>query len=197
MSRTAEIANHPDRAQIEIGLANNIAMRTLAKRYGLTQTQLSRWRNDHMPEDLIHRLRVRGNRSDEELAQIREIESKSLLDHFSVQRARLYVVADRAGKIGDDAGEIRALAEAGKVSERIGKLLGDMGAHTTINNTQINFTADPRWHAIRTELVRALKPHREAWPDAVAAIERAEAAMLGLSVADLAASRVLEHQATT
>ena len=194
MSRQPEIANHPDRAQIEIGLANNIAMRTLGKRYGLTQSQLSRYRNDHMPDELIHRLRVRGNRSDEELAQVREIESKSLLDHFAWQRARLYQVADRAGKIGDDAGETRALAAAGQVSERIGKLLGDMGAHTTINNTQINFTADPRWHAIRTELVSALKPFPESWSAAVDAIERAEALQV-LSVADLTNPRVLEHQA--
>lgn len=194
MSRLPEIANHPDRAQIEIGLANNVAMRTLGKRYGLTQSQLSRYRSDHMPEELIHRLRVRGNRSDEELAQVREVESKSLLDHFAWQRARLYQVADRAGKIGDDAGETRALAEAGKVSERIGKLLGEMGAHTQINNTQINFTADPRWHAIRTELVRALKPFPEAWSSVTEAIEHAEALQV-LSVAELTNTRVLEHQA--
>lgn len=194
MSRQPEIANHPDRAQIEIGLANGIAMRTLGKRYGLTQSQLSRYRADHMPEELIHRLRTRGNRSDEELAQVREIESKSLLDHFAWQRARLYQVADRAGKIGDDAGETRALSAAGKVSELIGKLLGDMGAHTTINNTQINFTADPRWHAIRTELVRALKPYPDAWSAAVGAIAHAEALQV-LTVDEMRGARVIEHEA--
>jgi hypothetical protein len=191
MAKTPEIATHPDRAAIEIGLANNVAMRILGKRYGLTQSQLCRYRSDHMPDDLIMRLRVRGHRSDEELAAIRETESKNLLDHFAFKRGRLYAVADRAGRIGDDAGETRALEAAGRMSERIGKLLGDMGAHITINNTQVNLYQSPEWHAIRTELVRALRPYPQAWDAVTQAIERAEA------VAKPADLRVIEHESAT
>jgi hypothetical protein len=169
VSRPPEIASHPDRAAIEIGLANSIPLRTLGKRYGLTQSQLSRYRTDHMSGELVSRLRVRGSRSDEELSQIREVESKNLLDHFAYKRARLYAVADQAAKLGQAPDEIRAIAEAGKMSERIGKLLGDMGAHVT-NNLQVNLVQSPQWHAIRTELVRALRP---LGPDAIAAGARA------------------------
>lgn len=158
MSKPCSICEHPDRAAIEIGLANGIALRVLGLRYGLDPTQLSRHRSRHMDTDLIARLRVRGSRSDEELAQIREHESKSLLDHLAWQRGRLYRNADRSLDIGDFAGERAAIEAAGKASERIGKLLGELGAGITINNNTINLVQSPQWHAIRSALVRELRP---------------------------------------
>lgn len=187
MANQPAITTHPDRASIEIGLANNVALRTLSKRYGISITALSLYRKHHMPEELIARLRVRGCRSDEELARIREVESKSLVDHFSFQRSRLYAVADRSARIGDDMSEIRAFSEARRVSESIAKLLGEMGQHITVNNTQVNLLADPCWHLIRTELVRALRPYPEAWSAAVSAIERVEAQQTQLP-------NLLEHE---
>lgn len=185
MSRPPEIANHPDRASIEIGLANNVALRVLGKRYGLTTSQLSRYRTDHMPDDLQTRLRVRGNRSDQELAVIREAESKSLYDHLIYQRTQLYCAIDDATKLGDIPSKIRATDAAGKATERMAKLLGEMGAHITINNTQINITAHPEYHQIRTALDRALKRHPGAWDDVFAELEHLEAAQ--------AARPVIEH----
>ena len=158
MSKPCSICEHPDRAAIEIGLANGIAQRVLGLKFGLGQAQLSRHRSRHMDTDLIAKLRVRGSRSDEELAQIREHESKSLLDHLVWQRGRLYRNADRATDIGDFAGERAAIEAAGKASERIGKLLGELGAGITINNNTINLVQSPQWHAIRTALVRELRP---------------------------------------
>lgn len=158
MSRPCSICEHPDRAQVEIGLANGIALRVLSLRYGLNLAQMSRHRKNHMDIDLIAKLRVRGSRSDEELAQIREHESKSLLDHLVWQRGRLYSNADRSVDIGDFAGERAAIEAAGKASERIGKLLGELGAGITINNNTINLVQSPQWHAIRTALVRELRP---------------------------------------
>lgn len=159
MARPCTVCEHPDRAAIEVGLANRIAARVLALRYGLSQDALARHRSAHMDVDLIARLRVRGHRSDEELAQIREVESKSLLDHLVWQRGRLYRNADRAFALGDFAGERAAVEAAGKASERIGKLLGELGSAITINhNTQINLVQSPEWHRIRTALVRELRP---------------------------------------
>lgn len=172
MSRSPVIADHPDRAAIEIGLANNVALRTLGKRYGLTITQLSRYRSEHMSDELVARLRTRGSRSDEELGKIRDIESKNLLDHLAWQRGRLYTVADRAMRIGDDAGETRALAEAGRTSERIAKLLGDMPTGTThITN---NLVVMPDYHRLRTILVRKLRPHTTAHVALIEALQEFE-----------------------
>jgi len=179
MARPCTVCEHPDRAQAELGLANGIAARVLGLRYGLAPDALGRHKQNHMDADLIARLRVRGHRSDEELAKIREHESKSLLDHLVWQRGRLYRNADKALAIGDFAGERAAIDSAGKASERIGKLLGELGSAITINhNTQINLVQSPQWHAIRTALVRELRPlGPEAIAAGVRAIEAAEASI--------------------
>ncbi|MES5814428.1 hypothetical protein [Pseudoxanthomonas sp. Soil82] len=192
MARPCSTCNHPDRAAIEIGLANGVACRVLGKRYGLDPSQLSRHRTKHMPDGLVANLRVRGSRSDAELAQLRELEGKSLLDNIVWQRGRMYANADRARAIGDDAGERAAMAEAGKATDRIGKLLDEYGSHVTINNT-INLVASPQWHAIRTALVRELRPlGHEAMQAAARAIAYVETQELPSPVP---AQRVLEHAA--
>lgn len=178
MGRLCTVCESPDRAPVEIGLANGIAARVLSKRYGLSPDALHRHRKDHMDVDLIARLRVRGMRSDEELAQVREVESKSLLDHLVWQRGRLYRNADRCLDIGDMLGERVALDSAGKASERIGKMLGELGSHITVNNNTINLVQSPQWHLIRTALVRELRPLGAAAIEAGArAIAAAEASI--------------------
>lgn len=186
MSRACSTCEHPDRASIEIGLANGIALRVLSKRYGLDPSQMSRHRTNHMDEGLLARLRVRGSRSDAELAEIRDVEAKGLLDNFVTIRGRLYVNADRCRAIGDDLGERQAMAEASKVSEKIGKLLGELGQHIRVEH-RISLVAMPEWHLIRQALVRELVPLGQ---DAIAAGARA------LAAAESAVTRpVIEHQA--
>lgn len=155
--RKSLVAEHPDRAAIEIGLANNVGLKTLAKRYGIEQSVLSRYRAK-MPDELLMRLRVRGVKSDEELGRIREVESNNLLDHLAYQRGRLYVVADTCAKLGDPQGERAALDAAGKASERIAKLLGEMGGVVKHEHRHVHLAALPEYHVLRANLVRALRP---------------------------------------
>lgn len=170
MARPCSVCEHPDRASVEIGLANGIALRPLGLRHGLGEDALGRHRSKHMDAELLARLKLRGTRSEEELAHIRDVESKSILDNFATQRARLYRNADRSFEIKDYAGERAALAEASKVTERIGKLLGELGVANLTINQQINLTQSPEWHVIRTALVRELRP---LGFDAIAACHRA------------------------
>jgi hypothetical protein len=170
MARPCSVCEHPDRASIEIGLANGIAQRVLALRHSLDRSQLSRHLKNHMDADLLGRLKTRGIRSDEELSHIRDVEGKSLLDNFATQRARLYRNADLSFKIKDYAGERAAIESASKVTERIGKLLGELGVANLTINQQINLTQSPEWHVIRTALVRELRP---LGFDAIAACHRA------------------------
>jgi hypothetical protein len=185
MARPCSTCDHADRAQIEIGLANGIACRVLGLKYGLDPSQLSRHRTNHMDADLITRLRVRGSRSDEELAKIREVESKNLLDQLAWQRGRLHRNADRCYAIGDMAGERAALDSAGKTSDRIARLLGEIGPGITINhNTQINLVQSPQWHAIRTALVREFRP---------LGIEGISACARALASAEASIAQPIEH----
>lgn len=126
-----------------------------------------------MSEELLARLRTRGARSDEELAKIRDVESKNLLDNLTYQRARFYRIADRAASIGDDAGETRALAEARKSSELIAKLLGDI-AVGSVHVTNNNIAVMPEWHGIRTAIVRALRPFPGAHAAVIDALQAIE-----------------------
>jgi hypothetical protein len=188
MAKPCSVCNHPDRASIEISLANGIALRVLGLRFGLDASQLSRHRSNHMDEELIHKLRVRGHRSDEELAKIRDIESRSLLDHFTWQRGRLYANADRARALGDDQGERAAMAEAGRLSQRIGNLLGEMGAHIVNNNTQINLVAMPVWHEFRTELAQEFRRDPDTVQRIAHVFEKIETRHLAAS------ARFIEHE---
>lgn len=191
--RRSIISEHPDRAAIELALANGVSQTALSKRYGIDQSILSRYRRK-MDPDLIARLRVRPARSDEELAHVRELESKSLLDHLILIRGRLYVNADRAVKIGDDAGERAALSEAGKASERIAKLLGEMGSVIRHDHRHLHLVASPEWHAMRTEITRVLRAHPQAHADVVAAIQRTEAVTAnGMDLIAQDSARLLEH----
>lgn len=192
IGRKSSIAEHPDRAAIELALANGVSQTALSKRYGIDQSVLSRYRQKMDPR-LMARLRVRPARSDEELAHIRKLESKSLLDHLVLIRGRLYTNADRAVSIGDDAGERAALAEAGRASERIAKLLGEMGAVIHHDHRHLHLTASPEWHAVRTELTRALRPYPQAHAAVIAALQHAEAASArGMDAIAQDSARVLE-----
>jgi hypothetical protein len=173
MARHCTVCEHLDRSKVELGLANGIAARVLGLRYGLSPDALARHRENHMDSKLLASLKTRHCRSDEELAQIREVESKSLLDEFIWQRAQLYRNGDHAAAIQDWAGHRAAMEAASKVSERIAKLLGELGAAITINHNTINLVQLPQWHVIRTEMVREFRP---LGPDAIAACARALAA---------------------
>lgn len=171
--RPSLVAQHPDRAAIEQALANGVGQKILAKRYGIEQTALSRYKRK-MPPELIAALRVRPVKSDEEMAHLRELESRSLMDHFTWQRAKLYANADLAERLGDPAGVRAAIESASRVTERIAKLLGELGSVIKHDHRHVHMAATPEYHALRIELVRALKPYPEAHAAAVAAFQRAE-----------------------
>lgn len=191
--RPSLVANHPARAAIEQALANGVGLKILSARYGISPDILSRYKNK-MPAALKASLRVRPMKSDEELAHLRELESRSLMDNLVWQRGRLYANADTSAELGDLAGERAAIAEAGKATERIAKLLGELGTVIKHDHKHLHLAASPEWHAMRVELVRALKPFPEAHAAAIAAIQRAEAiAAGGMAVIDGEVQRVHER----
>jgi len=174
--RPSKVDTHPDRAAIQIALANGVSQQVLARRYGIDRSSLSRYRAS-MPEELVQRLRVRPQRSDEELAHLRRLEADALLDQLAVVRARQWHNADRAMAIGDEPGERAALAEVRKTTEALARLLGEFGVTVNHNHKHLHITATPEWAVLRGELVRALRPYPEAFRATVAALERAEAAV--------------------
>lgn len=154
------------RAQVELGLAHRVPVRTLGRKFGLTKESLYRHRKNHMPPQLMAALMKAGKPTDVDLEALKHAESEGLLQHLVVQRAHLYRLADQAEQLGD----LRAVAQLhGRLSENLtltAKLLGELrtASQTVIQNVLLT----PEYVALRSALINALRP----FPDARQAITK-------------------------
>lgn len=168
-----QICTHPDRASMELGLANKVSSRVLAARYGVSRDSLDRHRRNHMAPELIASLMTRGRMSAIDLENLRITESEGMLQHLVALRGRLYGWADIAEQQGDVKAAASIAGQAIKTIEVEAKLLGEIKTGTT--NVTNNVLVMPEFHAFRTALVQALRPYPEAMMAAVAALRHLEA----------------------
>ncbi len=171
--RRCTICAHADRAPIELGLANNVPVRMLAKRHGISKEAAFRHRKNHMPTQLLAKLKTRGRSTEIDLEQLRITESEGLLQHLVAQRARLYCLADDAEDLKDIGNAARVHGQLTRNLELTGKLLGDLqtGNQTITQNILIA----PQYHTMRTEMIRALRPYPDAQRAVVAVLQAMEA----------------------
>jgi hypothetical protein len=170
MGRECNVCAHPRRPEIELRLANNTAVRNIAKRYNLSKDSCYRHRRGHMPAALLQQLQVTGKGNPTDLATLKRTESEGLLQNLVHERARQQRIADKAETIDDFANATRASEASRKTSELIAKLLGDL---KTGNVTQ-NILITPEFHAFRTAVVQALRLHPDAKRTVLAALQRLE-----------------------
>ncbi|MCI4567208.1 hypothetical protein [Lysobacter sp. CFH 32150] len=155
-----QVCTHPDRASMELGLANKVTERVLAKRYGVSRDSLGRHRRHHMTPDLLASLITRGRMSPTDLENLRIVESEGSLQHLVAVRGRLYGMMDYAESINDYKAASAIGERIVKVCETIAKLLGDIRTGTV--NVTNNMLVMPEFHAFRTSIMQALKAHPEA-----------------------------------
>jgi hypothetical protein len=149
---------HREHAAIDLALARGVAVRALARRYGLSIDSLYRHAKAHLPPQLRAQL-VAGPDLAVDLDRLRENESQSLLANLVGLRHRLFASFDTAEEHGDTHMITRIAAQLHHNLEITGKLLGDLGVgSTTINNVLVM----PAYVEMRVELVRALAPYPEA-----------------------------------
>jgi hypothetical protein len=158
MARRSTIAEHRERAAIELAIARGVSYRSVAKRYGVSVDAVGRHAREHMPPQLRARL-ITGPDLDIDLNQLREAESQSLLMHLVRLRNRLFASLDVAEECGDSAMVARVAHQLHENLTITGKLLGDLGVGSTTVN---NYLVTPMYIELRTVLVRALAPHPEA-----------------------------------
>jgi len=151
---------HPDRASIELGLANRVPLRVLSKRYGLSIDSIHRHRHKHMTPELTAQLMTRGRLTEIDLEHFRTTESEGILHHLVALRARLYQSLDQADDEGKGSDVAKISSTLLKNLELTAKLLGDLNAGST-NLTQ-NILILPEYHGLRTAIMQALKPYPEA-----------------------------------
>lgn len=167
-----KVCDHPDRASIELGLANKVPIRVLGKRYGLSSDSVWRHGQRHMTAELHSQLMTRGRMTPQDLENLRITESEGVLQHLVAVRGRLYGLMDAAEQQDDYRGAAAIGNQIGKNLETTAKLLGDIrtGAVSVTNNVLVM----PEFHALRTTIMRALRAHPEARADVAAALRQLE-----------------------
>ena len=152
---------HPDRASIELGLANRIPLRTLSKRYGLSIDAIHRHRHKHCSPELIASLVTRGRITEIDLEHVRTVEGEGLIHNLVAARARLYRAMDAAEDAGNHMETAKIAAILLKSIELGGKLLGQLSPGSTSVTQNILVTSN-EFNGLRLALMRALKPFPEA-----------------------------------
>jgi hypothetical protein len=166
------VCEHPDRASVELGIANKVPIRVLGKRYGLSADSCWRHGQNHMTPELHGQLMTRGRMTATDLENLREVESEGVLQHLVAVRGRLYGLMD----VAEQQNDYRAAATIGerivKTLEVTAKLLGDLRTGS-ISVTQ-NVLVLPEFHALRTTIMQALRQHPEARASVAAALKQLE-----------------------
>lgn len=158
--RECGVCAHPDRASVELGLANRVSLRALGKRYGLSIDAIHRHRHNHMSPQLTAQLMTRGRLTELDLEHLRSTESEGLLHQLVAMRGRLYKAMDSTHDLGNHMESARIGGILLKNLELTAKLLGDLNAGSS-SVTQ-NILILPEYHGIRTAIMQALKPFPEA-----------------------------------
>ncbi|MBJ6978058.1 hypothetical protein [Luteimonas sp. MC1895] len=167
-----KVCDHPDRASIELGLANKVPIRVLGKRYGLSADSVWRHGQRHMSAELHGQLMTRGRMTPQDLENLRITESEGVLQHLVAVRGRLYGLMDAATLQDDYRGAAAIGNQIGRNLELTAKLLGDI--RTGSVNVTNNVLLLPEFHALRTTIMQALKAHPEARADVAAALRQIE-----------------------
>lgn len=169
--RECTICGHREHAAIDLALARGVSQRAVAKRYRVGIDAVGRHARAHLPPQLRAQLIAGPEIEGLDLDRLRETESQSLLCHLVALRNRLFASLDTAEECGDGSMIARVASQLHHNLEITGKLLGDLGTGTTINNVLIL----PQYIELRMAIVRALDAFPEARIAVASALRQIEA----------------------
>lgn len=138
MAMTCRCCKHPRRKELDRELAAGESKRTVATRYGLTESSVQRHR-EHVVKAV---------------ARVEVQRAASIAEEIH----RLYEWAQRIGTQAEAEGDLRAVNGSIREMTRILELI--QKAQST--QSQANPLSDPRWIALRDGLVLVLRPFPEA-----------------------------------
>src|SRR5215216_6663076 len=156
MPRRCTVCDYPERHSIDEALVSGAPYRSVAKRFGLSESAVYRHKTEHLPAHLLKA------RKAEEVAQ-----ADDLLDQVRNLQAHVPDILERAEKAGDLRTALAAISQARGNLELLGKLAGELQQET------VNITLSPQWLELRAVIVSALECHPEARGDVLKAIEGA------------------------
>jgi hypothetical protein len=150
MPRRCTVCDHSERHSIDEALVSGAPYRSVAKRYGLSESAVYRHKVDHLPAHLLKaREAEEAARADDLLEQVRNLQTHAL------------DILECAEKAGDLRTALAAISQARGNLELLGKLAGELDERPVVN-----VLLSPQWVMIRSTMLEALS----AYPEARAAV---------------------------
>ena len=149
------MCDHPESHSIDETLVTGAPYRSVAKRFGLSESAVYRHKTEHLPAHLLKAKEV------EEVAQ-----ADDLLDQVRNLQAHALDILERAEKIGDLRTALAAISQARGNLELLGKLAGELDERPVVN-----LNVSPEWLELRAVIVGALEPHPAAHRAVLRALE--------------------------
>jgi transposase-like protein len=157
MPRRCTVCDYPKRHSIDEALVTGAPYRSVAKRFGLSESAVYRHKTEHLPTHLLKAREVEETaRADALLEQVRHLQTHAL------------GILERAEKAGDLRTALVAISQARGNLELLGKLAGELNERPVVN-----LNISPEWLELRAVIVGALEPHPAAHRAVQKALERA------------------------
>jgi transposase-like protein len=161
MPRRCTVCDHPERRGIDEALVTGAPYRSVAKRFGLSESAVYRHKTEHLPAHLLKAREVEeAARADDLLAQVRNLQTHAL------------DILERAEKSRDLRSALSAISQARGNLELLGKLAGELDERPVVN-----LNISPEWLELRAVIVGALEPHPAAHGAVLRALEISEVRM--------------------
>jgi hypothetical protein len=122
MPRRCTVCDHPERHSIDEALITGAPYRSVAKRFGLSESAVYRHKVEHLPTQLLKAREV------EEVAS-----ADDLLDQVRNLQAHALDILERAEKVGDLRTALAAISQARGNLELLGKLAGELDERPVVN----------------------------------------------------------------
>jgi hypothetical protein len=155
MPRRCTVCDHPQRHGIDKALVTGAPYRSVAKRFGLSDSAVYPHKTEHLPTHLLKA------REAEEVAQ-----ADDLLEQVRNLQTHALDILDRAEKAGDLRTALAAISQARGNLELLGKLAGELDERPVVN-----LNISPEWLELRAVIVGALEPHPAAHTAVLRALE--------------------------
>jgi transposase-like protein len=146
MPRRCTVCDHLEMHSIDEALVSGAPYRSVAKRYGLSESAVYRHKTEHLPAHLLKAREV------EEVAR-----ADDLLEQVMSLQVHALDILDRAEKAGDLRTALAAISQARGNLELLGKLAGELDERPVVN-----LHISPEWLELRAAIVGALDPHPAA-----------------------------------
>jgi len=121
MPRRCTVCDHPETHSIDQALVTGAPYRSVAKRFGLSDSAVYRHKTEHLPAHLLKAKEAKKVAQADDLQQVRHLQTNAL------------DILERAEKAGDLRTALAAISQARGNLELLGKLAGELDERPVVN----------------------------------------------------------------